>query len=128
MMSSKKNREIWNDKYINSFQKKKHKGTNLHRVSDSLRVKFPNLREDSKICNTCRFELNNLRGRSFLNCDNTARIPNQVQSDIDTVVDEDYADNNECDPDFSIPLKVNSVMTSIINFLWKSHAIGSICD
>ena len=34
-------------------------------------------------------------------------IPNQVQSDIETVVDDDDADNNECDPDFSIPLKVN---------------------
>ena len=42
-----------------------------------------------------------------MNCDNTARIPNQVQSDIDTVVDDDHADNNECVPDFSIPLKVN---------------------
>ena len=42
-----------------------------------------------------------------MNCDNTARIPNQVQSDIDTVVDGDDADNNECDPDFSIPLQVN---------------------
>ena len=42
-----------------------------------------------------------------MNCDNTARIPNQVQSEIDTVVDDDDADNNECDPDFSIPLKVN---------------------
>ena len=42
-----------------------------------------------------------------MNFDNTARIPNQVQSDIDTVVDDDDPDNNECDPDFSIPLKVN---------------------
>ena len=42
-----------------------------------------------------------------MNCDNTARIPNQVQSDIDTVFDDNDADNNECDPDFSIPLKVN---------------------
>ena len=40
---------------------------------------------------------------SFLNCDKTARIPNQVQSDIGTVVDDDDADNNECDPDFAIP-------------------------
>ena len=44
-----------------------------------------------------------------MNCDNTARIPNQVQSDIDTVVDDDDADNNECDPDFSIPSKVNDI-------------------
>ena len=42
-----------------------------------------------------------------MNCDDTARIPNQVESDIDTVVDDDDADRNECDPDFSIPLKVN---------------------
>ena len=42
-----------------------------------------------------------------MNCDNTARIPNQVQSNIDTAVDNDDADNNECDRDFSIPLKVN---------------------
>ena len=42
-----------------------------------------------------------------MNCDNTARISNQVQSDIDTVVDDDDAYNNDCDPDFSIPLKVN---------------------
>ena len=42
-----------------------------------------------------------------MNGNNTARIPNQVQSDIDTVVDGDDADNNECDPDISIPLKVN---------------------
>ena len=40
-----------------------------------------------------------------MNCDDTARIPNQVQSDFDTAVDNDDADNNECDPDFSIPLK-----------------------
>ena len=32
----------------------------------------------------------------------TARIPNQVQSDIDTFVDDDDADNIECNPDFSI--------------------------
>ena len=42
-----------------------------------------------------------------MNCNNTARIHNQVQSDIDTLVDDDDAHNNECDPDFSIPLKVN---------------------
>ena len=42
-----------------------------------------------------------------MNCNNIARIPNQVQSDIDTVVDDDDADNNECHPDFSIPLKFN---------------------
>ena len=42
-----------------------------------------------------------------MNCDNTAMIPNQVQWDINTVVDDDDADNNECDPDFPIPLKVN---------------------
>ena len=42
-----------------------------------------------------------------MNWNNTARIPNQVQSDIDTVVDDDDADNNECDLDFPIPLKVN---------------------
>ena len=107
MMSSKKDREIWKDKCINLFQKKKRKGRILCRVSDNLRVNFPNLREDSQICNTCRFELTNLKGRLFLNFDNTARIPNQVQSDIDTVVDDDAADNNECDTDFSIPLKVN---------------------
>ena len=40
----------------------------------------------------------------------TARIPHQVQSNVDTVVDDDDADNNECDPDFSIPLKVNDTM------------------
>ena len=107
MMSSKKYREIWKDKCINPFQKNKHKGTTLRRVSDNLRVKFPNLREDSQICNTCRFELTKIEGRSFLNCDNTTRIANQVQSHIDTVVDDDDADNNECDPDFLIPLKVN---------------------
>ena len=45
--------------------------------------------------------------RSFLNGENTARTPNQVQSDIDTVVDDDDADNNECDTDFSILLKVS---------------------
>ena len=72
-----------------------------------MRVKFPNLREDLQIYNTCRFELNNLKARSFLNCYNTARILNQVQSVIDTVVDDNDADNNKCDPDFSIPLKVN---------------------
>ena len=55
------------------------------------------LRKDSQICNTCRFELTNLKGRSFLDCENTARIPNQVQRDIDTVVDDDDVDNNECD-------------------------------
>ena len=59
---------------------------------------MPNLRKDSQISNTCRFELTNLKGRSFLNCANSARISNQVQWDIDTVVDDD-ADNNECDPD-----------------------------
>ena len=64
------------------------------------------MREDSQICNKCRFELANLKGRSFLNCDNTASIPNQVQSDIDTVVDDDHADNNECDSGFSIPLEI----------------------
>ena len=42
-----------------------------------------------------------------MNCDNTARIPDQVQSDIDTVVDDDDADNNECDTDFSVPLTAN---------------------
>ena len=42
-----------------------------------------------------------------MNCNNTARIPNQVQSDIDTVFDYDDTENNECDPGFSIPLKVN---------------------
>ena len=95
------------DKFINTFQKKKHKGTTLHRVSDNLRVKFRNLRQYSQICNTCRFELTNSKERSFLICDNTARIPNQVQSDIDTVVNDDDAGNNKCNPDFSIPLKVN---------------------
>ena len=65
MISSKKDREIWKDKCINLFQKKKHKGTTILRISDNLRVKFPNLREDLQICNKCRFEL--------------ARIPNQVQ-------------------------------------------------
>ena len=103
MMSSKKDRQIWKDKCINPFLKKKHRGTTLRRVSDNLRVKFPISREDSQICNTCRFELTNLKRRSFLNCDNTARISNQVQSDIDTVIHDDDADNNECDPDFSIP-------------------------
>ena len=44
-----------------------------------------------------------------MNCENTARIPNQVQSDIDTVVDDDDADNNECDPDFSISSKVTDI-------------------
>ena len=107
MMSSKKDREIWKDKCINPFQEKKHKETTLRSVSDNLRVKFPNLLEDSQICSTCRFELTNLKGRSFLNCDNTARIPNQVQSDIDTVHDNNDADNNECDLDFLIPFKVN---------------------
>ena len=43
-----------------------------------------------------------------MNCDNTARIPNQVQTDIDTVVDDDDADNNECDTDFSILLNGNN--------------------
>ena len=52
-------------------------------------------------------EIPKLKGRSFLNFDNTARISNHVQSDIDTVVDDDAADNNECDPDFSKPLMVN---------------------
>ena len=42
--------------------------------------------------------------------DNTTRIANQVQSDIDTVVDDDDADNDECYPVFSIPLKVNDTM------------------
>ena len=42
-----------------------------------------------------------------MNCDNTARIPNQAQSDIDTLADNDIAENNECDPDFLIPFKVN---------------------
>ena len=42
-----------------------------------------------------------------MNWDNIARIPNQVQLDIDTVVDNRDADNNDYDPDFSIPLKVN---------------------
>ena len=42
-----------------------------------------------------------------MNCDNIARIPNQVQLDIDNVVDDGDADYNEYDPDFSIPLKVN---------------------
>ena len=69
MMSSKKDREIWKDKCINPFQKKKHEGTTLRRVSDNLSVKFPNLREDSQICNTCRFELIKLKIRSFLNGD-----------------------------------------------------------
>ena len=49
MMSSKKDREIWKDKCINPFQKKKHKGTTLRRVSDNLRVRFPNVRKDSQI-------------------------------------------------------------------------------
>ena len=106
-MSSKTDRVIWKDKCINPFQKKKHKGTTLRRVSNNLRVKFSNSREDLQICNTCRFELTNLKGRSFLNCDNTARIPNQVHLDIDTVVDDGDADNYKCDPDFSISLKVN---------------------
>ena len=106
MMSSKKDREIWKNKCINLFQKKKYNGTTLRCVSDNLRVKFPNLREDLQ-SNTCRFKLTNLKGRSFLNCNNTARIPNQDQSDIDTVDDDDNADNNECDPNFPIPLKVN---------------------
>ena len=108
MMSSTKDREIWQDKCINPFQKKKHKGTTLRHISDNLRVKFSHLREDSQICNTCRFELTYLKGRSFLNCDNTVTIPNQVQSDIDdSVVDDDDVDNNECDSDFSMPSKVN---------------------
>ena len=67
MMSSKKDGEIWKNKCINPFQKKKHKEITLRRVSDNLRVKFSNLREDSQVCNTCRFELINLKGRSFLN-------------------------------------------------------------
>ena len=48
MISSKKDREVLKDKWINLFQEKKHKGTTLRRVSDNLRVKFPNLREDSQ--------------------------------------------------------------------------------
>ena len=120
MMSSKKDREIWNDKCINPFQKKKHKGTTLRRVFDNLRVKFLNLREDSRSCNTCRFELTNLKGRSFLNCDNTARIPNQVQSDIDNVVDDDDADNNESDPDLSIPLTANDTKMQCDNEYHKA--------
>ena len=42
-----------------------------------------------------------------MNCDKSARISNEVQSDIDNVVDDNDADNNECDQDFSISLKVN---------------------
>ena len=60
MVSSKRDREIWKNKCINLFQKNKHKVTTLLRVPDNLRVKFPNLREDSPICNTCRFEITNL--------------------------------------------------------------------
>ena len=48
-----------------------------------------------------------------MNCDNTARIPNQVQSDIDTVVDDDDVDNNECDPDFFITFKGSKKITCI---------------
>ena len=48
-----------------------------------------------------------------MNCDNTARIHNQVQSDIYTVVvDDDDAGNNECDPDFSIQgIKVKQLVS-----------------
>ena len=42
-----------------------------------------------------------------MNCDNTARNPTQFQSDIGTLVDDDDADSNEFDPDFSIHLKVS---------------------
>ena len=58
-----------------------------------------------RLCSRTR-PVTNLKGRSFLNCDNTARIPNHVQLYIDTVVDDDDADNNEWDPDFSKSLKV----------------------
>lgn len=87
-MSSEKDREIGKDRCFNPFQKNKHKGTTLRRVSDNLRVEFPK-RELSQIWNACRFEITNSIGRSSLNCDNASEIFSQVQSDTDIVVVED---------------------------------------
>lgn len=103
-MDSKEKQNVWRNKCINPFKKEKHnKRTSLCSVSQSLRDKYPDLPEGSKICKTCQFEFSKLTTKveiQFANEKNSQSIDEKISLPLDNedfIFDENLESDNDSD-------------------------------